>query len=381
MTDELRHLEEIGEHIAHEEGPQALLAPIELIEEELEHKSTPRRIAESLFSVGVATAMFALIIPRVFDAEYREVFEQFSHLDVRAVAFLFAVWLASMWTYWSFMTHALPGLRTAQAGVLNLSGSAVSNVVPFGGAVGVGATYGQCMSWGFAPPQVTLSILVSGVWNVFSKLGFPVIALVCVALRGKNLHRLDIAALVGLAVLVAAIVVFWLVIRSESVALRVGSTGQRLWNAVRRIVRRPPVDSFSVAVVEFRSNVVGLVRRHWLGLTGWMLAYKVSTFFLQLWCVRALGIDELGWVEVMAAYAFGELLTTIPLTPSGVGFVEAGSTGIMIAFGATTEAALAAVFLFRGFTYLFEIPAGGIAWLVWATRRSWRRPVATLDRS
>ncbi len=279
------------------------------------------------------------------------------------------------------MTHALPGLRAVQAGVLNLSGSAVSNVVPFGGAVGVGATYGQCMSWGFTPPQVTLSILVSGVWNVFSKLAFPIFALFFVSLRGKNIHQLDAAALVGLAILLAAILVFWLTMRSEAVAASVGAAGDRVRNGLRRTARRPPVHGLRAAVLELRSKIVGLVRRHWLGLTVWMLAYKVASCALQLLCVRALHIDELGWVEVLAAYAFGELLTTIPFTPSGVGFVEAGSTGIMIAFGAPTEAALAAVFLFRGFTYLFEIPAGALAWLVWATRRSWRKPIGTVVAS
>ncbi|MCX7619529.1 MAG: flippase-like domain-containing protein [Acidimicrobiales bacterium] len=375
MTSELEHAEELGEHIAHEEGRHALLAPVELIEDEFTHKTKARRIAESVLSVSVVLIMFAFIIPRLFDAEYRDVFEKFSQLDGRAVLALFVAWFGSMWTYWSFMTRTLPGLRTAQAGVLNLSGSAVANVVPFGGAVGVGATYGQCMSWGFAPPQVTVSILVSGVWNVFSKLAFPAVALVCVALRGKNLRQLDLAALVGLTVLVAAISVFWLIVRSEHAASVIDASFERIWNGTRRLYGREPNRRSRHAVVEFRRKIVGLVRQHWMALTIWMVAYKVSSFVLQLLCVRALGITELGWVEVLAAYTFGELLTTIPLTPSGVGFVEAGSAGIMVAFGTPNEAALAAVFLFRGFTYLFEIPAGGLAWLIWATRRSWRREI------
>jgi hypothetical protein len=36
------------------------------------------------------------------------------------------------------------------------------------------------------------------------------------------------------------------------------------------------------------------------------------------------------------------------------------------------------VFLFRGFTYLMEIPLGAIGWFVWGTRRSWRRPAGSL---
>ena len=38
----------------------------------------------------------------------------------------------------------------------------VANVVPFGGAAGLGATYAQNLSWGFDLGSVTLSIIVSG---------------------------------------------------------------------------------------------------------------------------------------------------------------------------------------------------------------------------
>jgi len=38
------------------------------------------------------------------------------------------------------------------------------------------------------------------------------------------------------------------------------------------------------------------------------------------------------------------------------------------------------VFLFRGFTYLLEIPTGAVAWGVWASRRGWRRPIGSADR-
>jgi len=95
--------------------------------------------------------------------------------------------------------------------------------------------------------------------------------------------------------------------------------------------------------------------------------------------VRAMGAEttQLGWIEVFAAYAFGSLLTTIPLTPSGVGFVEAGVTAALIAFGGADAGSAAAVLLYRGFTYLAEIPFGALAWGIWGTRHSWRRPLGS----
>ena len=363
-----------GTHVAAEHGTDRLGAPIDLIEEELGAKSTTRRIAEAAISLSVTIAMFALVIPRLFDTEYREVFSVLGGLDGLAVAGLFAFWIFSMWTYWVFQTRSLPGLTVPQSGVLNLSGSAVSNVVPFGGAVGIGATYAQTMSWGFRPADVTRSILVSGVWNVFSKLGFPIVALVIVNLAGEDDHGMGIPAWIGLGVLLGAIGLFWMIMRSEALATRIGDIAQAVIGFVLGLVRRPAPESVRDKVLEFRAESVDLVSRRWLGLTVWIGLYKLTSFGLQLLCVRALGIDELGWVAVLAAYTFGELLTTIPVTPSGVGFVEAGSAGIMVAFGAGEADALAAVFLFRAFTYLLEVPIGAIGWAIWAGMTSWRKP-------
>jgi len=121
-------------------------------------------------------------------------------------------------------------------------------------------------------------------------------------------------------------------------------------------------------------RTVGLVQSRWRRITVWMVVYKSSQALLQLLCARAVGLDGVSWIQIFAVYTFGELLSTIPFTPSGVGFVEAGSAQLLVTFGASADAAVASVALYRVFTYLLEIPLGGIGWLTWATRHSWRRP-------
>ena len=100
-----------------------------------------------------------------------------------------------MLAYTGVLTNTLPGLTHLQALTVNFAGSAVSNVVPFGGAVGVGATYAICLSWGFDMPAVTLSILVSGVWNVFAKLGMPVLAVGLLVVTGRAAGHLLVPTL------------------------------------------------------------------------------------------------------------------------------------------------------------------------------------------
>jgi len=352
------------------------------ISHELQRKSPRRRLVETALSLSVTVVMFLFVVPAVSGSHYSAIWAQITTLSIASLAMLTAIWALAVLAYSGVLVNCLPGLRRPQAITVNLAGSAVSNVIPFGGAVGVGATYGMDMSWGFSPPTVTLSILVSGVWNIFVKLAVPVIAVVLLLSTGRDTSQLVIPAILGVIALVAAIVVLALIMRSEALAARVGAIGQRIVNPLGRRIHRLSDLDISRSVLDFRHHSIGLLRRRWFWITGWVVAFNLIQYLLLLACIRSIGLDthQLGWIEVFAAFAFARLLETIPITPSGVGFVETGAAATLIAFGGNAEAATAAVFLFRGFTYLLEIPTGAIAWGVWASKRGWRRPIGSADR-
>lgn len=358
------------------EGLDALKVPAELVEHELAAKSPRRRVVEVVVSLVAVVAIFVFAIPAISDSGYGEIWDELTRLSAGQLVELLVVWLLVMLAYTGVLTAALPGLRHAQALVVNLAGSAVSNVVPFGGAVGVGATYAMTMSWGFGPSAITLAVLVTGVWNVFVKLGVPVLALVVLVLGGQAAAQLVPPAVLGVVALATGVAAMYLVLRSEHLAARIGEVVDRVGQALGRRLGRPRFDGRAL-IVGFRDHSIGLLRTRWAPLTFWMVVFNLGQFVLLLMCVRALGADtaQLGWMEVLAAFALANLLTTIAVTPSGVGFVEAGTTAALIAFGGPAAASAAAVFLFRGFTYLLEIPLGALAWGVWAARGSWRRPL------
>lgn len=386
MTDHGEHddhpfgepFETVGEleQMAEREGIEGLRVAAELLEDELKGKSRTRRIVEIAGALAITLVIFVRIIPKFLDVEYRDVWAHLADTDIVMLVAMATFWVFTMWCYSGVMVNALPGLTRTQGVVTNFSGSALANVVPFGGAAGIGATYAQSLSWGFDVGSVTLSIIVSGVWNVFAKLGMPIVVLALLGILGHATKGLGLAATIGFGILLAAIVAFSLVFRSERLATTVGGGGERVVNTLRRLVRRPERTGLSAKVLDFRHQTMGLVKARWRALTIWMVLYKVSQGVLSLMAARAVGI-EIGWLEIFAVYTLGELLSTIPLTPGGVGFVEAGSAGLLVSFGAPNEAALAAVLLYRTFTYLFEIPLGGIGWITWATRTRWRRPVGS----
>ena len=66
-----------------------------------------------------------------------------------------------------------------------------------------------------------------------------------------------IAALAGLAGLVAAVTVFALILRSEDFARQVGRVTERVANRVRAGSARPPAHGYDLAVLKFRGRVIG----------------------------------------------------------------------------------------------------------------------------
>jgi putative heme transporter len=209
------------------------------------------------------------------------------------------------------------------------------------------------------------------VWNSFIKLGLPVLALALVALQGSASGRRVIAAVVGIAGLVGAIVVFALMLRSEEQARRFGLLAGRVASRLRGLVGRPPVAGWELATVKFRSRTVDLVERHWIGITVWSLVSHLSLYAVLLVALRDVGVGdaEVGWVEVLAVFAVARLATAIPLTPGGLGFVEGVLvTGLVGAGGDPAEVA-AAVVVYRALTWALPILVG-IGCYLWWRRQS-----------
>jgi putative heme transporter len=161
--------------------------------------------------------------------------------------------------------------------VMTQAASAVTNTVPtVGPAIGVGLTYTMFRSWGYSGSRTSVAVLVSGVWNVFVKLGLPVLALALVLLQGGAGGGRVTLALAGIAALVAAIVVFALVLRSEQLAERFGLLAGRVASRLLGLVRRPPVQGWELATVKFRTRTLELLEHGWVPITAATLVSHLS---------------------------------------------------------------------------------------------------------
>lgn len=335
------------------------------------------RWVQGLFSLGVVALIFGFFFPKV--ADYGEVWKTIRAMTPMEIVTLTVVGLWNIVSYWPMLTAAQPQLPLRQAAVSNLASTSVANTVPGGGAIGIGVTMTMQRSWGQPVAATTLGLVVTGVWNNFVKLGLPVVALGLLALNGEAGPGLAVAAVIGLLVLVGAIVLFALLLRSDQLAASVGRGVGGVASALRGVFRRPPVEGWDRRAVAFRSDAVDLVERRWLRITVTSLVSHLSLFAVLLLALRHVGVsdDEVSWQLVLAAFSFVRLVSAVPITPGGLGVVELGLTAAMgsgLPDGTKNQIA-AAVLVYRALTWLLPIPLGVGCWIFWRANRSWRHDV------
>ncbi len=328
-------------------------------------RARTKRIIQGALSLAVIIGVFFFALPKI--ADFSEVWAELEDMSWLELIGLAAISIFNLVTYWFVLLASLPGARMWQVMKVTSTTTAVANSVPGGGAIGAGITYAMYLQSGFSKSDVSLSIVITGLWNNFVKLAMPIVALGLLALQGRATGALVLASLIGVGVLVGAIVLFTLSLQSESVAIRVGNKINRFAGKTGRLIGRVPQKSWGEGFGRFRATAIGLLKRRWLGLTVWTLANHVSLYFVLLISLRHVGVSgsQLPWVEVLAAFSFIRLISALPITPGGLGVVELGASAALVAVGGPEAKVVAAVLVYRFLTYLLPIPLGLLTYLRW----------------
>jgi uncharacterized membrane protein YbhN (UPF0104 family) len=223
------------------------------------------------------------------------------------------------------------------------------------------------------------------VWNTFVKLAMPVTALAALAITGRATASLVIPTAIGVIVLVGAVGLFAGMLREQSLARSIGGWLGRAASFLRKPFHKPPVQ-WGEAAVTFRGQAIGLIAKRWIPLTFYSLVSHFGLYFVLLLSLRHVGVSEreISWAQVLGAFAFVRLISLVPITPGGLGLVELGYIGTLYVAGRShADVPLAvfkaqitgAVLVFRGLTFLLQIPLGAITYVIWQRKKSWRKPV------
>jgi uncharacterized protein (TIRG00374 family) len=322
----------------------------------------------SAVTLAVLVAVFAGVFPRF--AHYSQAWSSIQRIPPAYLAGLVAAAAVNIAVGAWPLQAALPGLGYRPAFVVGQTSFALSNALPAGGAVGLGVEYEMLESYGFGAGAAAGASAISTVFNVFATLVLPVVGILALVVTGQVRWNYVLIAVVGSLLVGAAVAATAVSLHSQRGARRVGEVADRYVNRVTRRLRHGRTLDVTSKVLDFRTDVVDVLRRRWPEVIGSTLLPLLTSWSILLVALRGLERGShagsgVSWPESLAAFSFAMVVSFIPVTAGGLGTVDASLTGLLAAFGATGSQALAVDITWRAATFVPQVLTGASTFLWW----------------
>ncbi len=305
-----------------------------------------------MFWLAVTAVSLYLVAPSIMDVlgSWSDV----DRLGVGWLAAMAALQTAALGCLWALQRLALDRAPWPPVVSSQLAGNALAKVAPGGGALGAALQYRMLVQSGLGGPRTVAGLTATNLLVFAVVLALPVLA-VPALIRGGVARGLLEAALLGLAVFVALSIVGTVLIALDGPLAWVGRQIQRARNRVRRSAE--PLRHLPDRLLRERNRIVGVLGPRWkraLVMTVGRWAFDYGSLLAALAAVGSHPRPGL----VLLAFCGAQVLAQIPVTPGGLGFVEAGLTAMLALAGVAAGEAVLATFAYRLFSYWVPLPVG-----------------------
>lgn len=327
-------------------------------------RPAPRAVLKRLLTLALAAVVLYGVAPAVL--EVLGAYNRLTDVDPGWWVAVVATSAAGVWCLCALQRLVLERPAWFPTVTSQLAGSAFSKVVP-GGAAAAAALQAQMLAQAGVPATTIGTGLTAGALLLLAALaGLPLLALPAVLVGQRIPDGLLQTAAIGLAVFLVLFAVGALLLFSDPVL----STLARALGALQRLLRRRPAAS-DAPLGERVFAERNLLRQRLGGAWPQAIATGAGRWIFDFLCLYsallAVGSRPPLYVALLA-YCAAQLLGQLPLTPGGLGVVEAGLTGTLALAGVAAAPAALAVLAYRLAAYWLPLPVGLVAW-VWHRHR------------
>ena len=321
-------------------------------------------VGRALVLVGLIVFVFGVVLPRVVD--YDAVRAALAGLTPGQIALLGAASAVAYVASAGPTRVLVPGLSWPHAVGSDLAARAVVSTVP--GPTDIATRLVLYRQWSIPTAVASAGIALAALFDTFSYFALPLIAAAGLLVsRQPTDSRALLLALIGLVVLVVATLLLVSIVRSESLARKLGGWLDGMARRIWTLFRKTPPTGIVEGMLDLRERSKTILTQH--GLRGFAAAVfaRLAWFVVlgvALWCV-GIGPDVLPPSAVLAAMAVAGIVSLVPITPGAVGVAEVAYIGILSSVvPGMTEQLTAAVMLFRIAQWFVPIPVGWVLLLV-----------------
>jgi uncharacterized protein (TIRG00374 family) len=307
-----------------------------------------------LFAVtAISLYLLAPALIGVFGA-----FDELDEISPLWFPVMLALQIGSYACMWGIQRLAVRTDRWGAVITSQLAANSFGRVVPGGVAAAGAVQYAMLVRAGVPSAAAASGMTASSLLLFGTLLTLPLLALPAI-LGGVAVDpHLTKAALAGAALFVLMVALGAACVIWDRPLILAGRATQAIRNRVRK--DREPLTGLPQRLLSERDIVLSVLGREWweallLAAGRWLLDYL--TLVAALYAVDARPHVSL----VLLAFCTAQLLGTMPLTPGGLGFVEAGLTGTLALAGVGGGAAVLATLAYRLVSFWLPIPAGAVA--------------------
>lgn len=242
-----------------------------------------------------------------------------------------------------------------------LACNAASKILPGGNATGTVVEGSMLVKAGQQPGPVAAALGSIGLLTTGMLLALPVLTIPAVIVQPPPARQLQLGLVVSLVVALVLTLLGLAVLKWDGFLTWIARTAGRGVHVFRR---RVSADSIVEKVVAQRDAVAAAFAGRWWQALGAAAANRMLDYAALVASLYAVG-GKARPSMVLLAYVVALALAMVPITPGGLGFVEAGLTSVLVLAGVEPDAAVLATLLYRLFSYWLPIPIGALAWAGW----------------
>lgn len=290
-----------------------------------------------------------------------------STLDLRWLVAGVAAEAASFVCVWSLMALVLDTRAWGRVASSQLAGNAVSLAVPAGAAVGAATQLRLLGRAGIDKNRARSGMAALSLLTTGSLFVLPVLAVPLLLLTGSIPSELTATLWVGAAMFATLAVLVATILRGDRLLRAIGVGIERLANRFRRTKG----EGLAGHLLAERDRVRSLVARNRVRTIATVIGKPACDFLALMASLRAVHAHP-DPALTMLAFSASEVAGMIPLTPGGLGFVEASLTAALVIAGVATGDAVVATAAYRLFSFWLPLAAGLVAygWLTISLRRA-----------
>ena len=278
------------------------------------------------------------------------------HLELWWLLLMFIAELASFTCAISLLRLALRTKQWFTVVAALMVGNAVTNVLPAGDVAGAGVQYQMLAMGGIDSDQAAGGLAASSIIGLAGLFMLPIFVLPAIISGIPVSAGLVRAAYLGIGGFVLIVASSALLLTSDRVLEGVAGLLQWLLNKIPR--RRSKTKDLRARLLAERDLVRNDLGRRWWQ-AGLLIGGRIGLDYLALIAaLRATGARPNPSL-VLLAYAATAVIALVPLTPGGLGIVEASLSGLLVLARVPSASAIIATLAYRLVTYWLPIFGGG----------------------